>query len=77
MRKEYEMSDADLNELLESMKPQPVMYGCGGVPLFQSVRERANAAWKRLGDRIGFDYLSVQPTGKGDRFFSAEPKENV
>lgn len=70
-RKTYEMTTEQLETLLESMKPVPqIMLQCGPTP---SVQERANFAWKLLGEKMGFDYMTVLPTGRGDRFFSAEP----
>jgi hypothetical protein len=41
-----------------------------GTP--RSQQENANEAWRRLGEKLGFDYMTVRPNGKGDRFFSAE-----
>ena len=38
-------------------------------------QERANNAWEALGKKMGFDYMTVQPSGKGDRFFTAIPSE--
>lgn len=71
-RREYEMSQEDLDILLEAMKPVPlIMLQCGTPP---SQQERANAAWKALGDKMGFEHMSVKPNGKGDRFFTAVPK---
>lgn len=70
-RCEYEMSEADLKGLLDAMKPVPYMIVGGMRPVSQ--QENANAAWKSLGDRMGFDHMTVRPAGKGDRFFSAEP----
>ena len=70
MRQDFEMTQADLDTLLDSMKPTPaIMLQCG--PL-SPVQERANAAWARLGEKMGFDPMTVRPNGKGDRFFSAE-----
>lgn len=67
----YEMTQADLDVLLAAMRPVPlIMLQCGMPP---SPQENANAAWKRLGERMGFDYMTAQPNGKGDRFFSAAP----
>lgn len=74
VRKEYEMTQAQLDTILEACKPTPALYGSGGVPLFSSPQERANNAWQRLGEEMGFDYMSVQPNGKGDRFFTALEK---
>jgi hypothetical protein len=72
MRQDFEMTQQDLDTLLEAMKPQPmIMLQCGST---NSAQERANAAWKTLGMRMGFDHMTVRPNGKGDRFFSAEPK---
>jgi hypothetical protein len=69
-RREFEMTKADLDELLEAMKPVPlIMLQCGTPP---SQQERANDAWRRLGERMGFQHMTVRPVGKGDRFFSAE-----
>lgn len=70
MRTNYEMTQADLDELLSAMKPVPYMI-IGSIPP-KSRQENANDAWKRLGDRMGFDHMTVQPNGQGDRFFSAE-----
>lgn len=71
----YEMTQADLETLLEAMKPVPlIMLQCGMPP---SRQENANAAWARLGDKMGFDYMTVQPHGANVRFFSATPKVSV
>lgn len=72
-RTNYEMTQEDLSELLDSMQPQPlIMLNIGGG---RSAQERANDAWRRLGDKMNFDHMSVRPNGKGDRFFSAIPSE--
>lgn len=70
MRKRYEMTDEDLDELLEASKPVPYLIIGGVCP--RSPQENANAAWKTLGDKLHFDYMTVQPTGEGLRFFTAE-----
>ena len=68
-RREFEMTEDDLCTLLDAMKPvQMILLQCGKPP---SVQENANAAWERLGEKYGFDHMSVRPNGKGDRFFSA------
>jgi len=73
-RTNYEMTQADLESLFEAMKPVPmIMLQCGPG---RSQQDRANDAWKALGDRMGFDHMTVQPTGQGDRFFSAVPNES-
>lgn len=74
-RTNYEMTEEDLNELLEACKPVPaIMLHIGGGP--SSPQERANAAWGRLGKKMGFDHMTVHPIiGKGSRFFTAVPSE--
>lgn len=69
MRTDYEMTADDLANLLDSMRPVPMILLQCGAP--RSVQESANAAWARLGERMGFDPMTVAPNGKGDRFFSA------
>jgi hypothetical protein len=69
MRTNFEMTTEDLQTLLDAMKPVPMIALQCGTP--HSVQENANAAWARLGERMGFDPMTVAPNGKGDRFFSA------
>lgn len=75
MRQEYEMSEADLKGLLEACTSAPlIMLQCGMPP---SPQERANLAWKALGDRMGFDSMSVKPIpGKSQRCFTAIPTQS-
>jgi hypothetical protein len=70
MRTNYEMTTDDLAALLEAMKPVPMIMLQCGTP--RSVQENANAAWARLGEKMGFDPLTVRPNGRGDRFFFAD-----
>jgi hypothetical protein len=73
-RTNYEMTEADLQELLDACKPVPAMMIGGYAP--PSPQENANNAWRRLGEKMGFDHMTVQPSaGKGNRFFSAVPTE--
>ena len=73
MRTNYEMTLGDLQLLLEAMKPVPMIALQCGTP--RSQQEKANAAWANLGEKMGFDPMTVQPTGQGGRFFSAVAKE--
>lgn len=76
MRREYEMTEADLKVLLDACKPTPVMYLSGGMPLYDSPQENANRAWRTLGEKMGFNGMTVRPIkGKGMRFFTAESTE--
>lgn len=74
-RTEYEMSEADLAFILDACKAVPAIMVGGHV---SSRQENANRAWAVLGDRMGFDPMSVRPVpGKGNRFFSAVPVETA
>ena len=69
MKKDFEMTAEDLQTLLEAMKPVPMIALQCGRPT--SAQESANAAWARLGEKMGFYPMTVAPNGKGNRFFSA------
>ena len=72
-RTNYEMTEEDLKTLLASMQAEPmIMLNIGGA---RSQQDRANDAWESLGRKMGFDHMTVQPTGKGNRFFTAIPSE--
>ena len=68
-RTDYEMTEEDLGEILTACKPVPYMVFGGIGP--SSPQENANRAWKRLGKKMGFDSMSVKPSNKGRRFFTA------
>ena len=65
------MSEEDLATLLKAMQPVPYIVFGGHEP--RSQQENANDVWQELGNKLGFDYMSVKPNGLGDRFFSAIP----
>ncbi len=71
--KDFEMTEEQLREIMNACKPTPVMFLSGGKPMFNSLQENANYAWEKLGKELGFDHMTVKPSGKGNRFFSAEP----
>lgn len=77
MIKNYEMSEKQLEVILDACKPTPVMAisdpkGGLPIPIGGTPQENANRAWVSLGEDMGFDGTTVKPNGKGDRFFSAE-----
>ena len=73
MRQEFELTEDQLNELLDACKPTPVMYLSGGTPMFNGPQENANYAWKKLAKELRFKWDSVRPiSSKGNRFFTAE-----
>ncbi len=72
-RTNYEMTEADLEKILDACKPVPmIMLQCGAP---RSPQDRANDAWAELGNRMGFDAMTVQPAPGGNRFFTAIPSE--
>ena len=71
-RTNYEMTQSDLDVILDACRPVPYIVIGGHVP--SSPQENANRAWAALGEKMGFDYMTVQP-GNGDRLFSAVPSE--
>ena len=75
-RTEYEMTEENLKIILEACRPVPVLFGNNGMNLGGSQQENSNIAWEKLGQSMGFDYLTVRPIeGKGNRFFTAIPSE--
>ena len=68
--KDFEMTQKQLDEIMDACKPVPMIALQCGTP--NSPQVNANAAWKKLGQDLGFDHMTVRPNGKGDRFFSAE-----
>lgn len=73
-RTNYEMTQDQLDKILEACKPvQAIMIGHYAP---SSPQENANNVWACLGKEMGFDHMTVQPIiGKGARFFSAVPSE--
>lgn len=73
-RKEFELTKEELAELLDACKPVPYMVIGGVAP--RSPQENANAAWEKLGNKRGFNHMTVRPVaGKGVEFFTAEEVE--
>ena len=73
-RTNYEMTEEDLEKILDACKPVPCMMIGDYAP--SSPQENANKAWKALGKKMGFDYETVRPIdGKGQVCFSAVPSE--
>lgn len=72
-RYEYEMTEDDRKQIIDACQPEPYLI-VGGVPPM-SRQERANRAWASLGEKMGFESMTVEPVpGKGDRFFTAVAK---
>lgn len=74
MRLIFEMTEEDLAKILDASKRVPYMVFGGMEPI--SPQENANRAWRELGERMGFDFMSVRPEpARGDRWFTAEAKD--
>lgn len=71
MRKEFEMSEKQFEEILEACEPVPMIMLQCGTP--SSPQENANRAWDSLGAEMGFDGMTVRPNGS-DKKFTAEVK---
>lgn len=68
----FEMSADDLAALLSACRSVPMIaLQCGPI---SSPQENANRAWCALGDRMGFEGMTVEPSEKGQRFFTAIAK---
>jgi len=75
MIKEYELTKQQLDTLLDAIKPMPIMT-IGSHVTGLDRQERANDAWKLLGDELGFDHMTARPvSGKGMEYFTAESKD--
>ena len=72
MRKEFELTQEDLDSILEASKPTPVMYLSGGQLMGGTPQENANRAWQQMGEKYGFVWDTAQPIdGKNQRFITA------
>lgn len=76
MRKQFELTDSELQSLLALSKPVPaIALNCGEPPSRQQI---ANDFWQRLGREKGFAYMTARPVpGKGPKFFTAEAEEHT
>ena len=71
MRQEYEMTEDDLAVVLEACKPVVWLAPQGHGPTLPQAY--ANDAWRALGHKMGFDWMTAKSVaGKGNRFFTAE-----
>lgn len=78
MRKEFELSDEHLAELLDASKPTPAMWLSRGLPMGGTPQENANRTWSILGETLGFKSAIVRPVpNKGQKFFTAELEETL
>ena len=74
-RQEFELTDEDFKILLNASKPVPYIAAGGPYGEPASPQENANRAWAALGTRLGFDSMTVEPSPRGNRFFTAVSTE--
>lgn len=76
-RKNYTMTDDQYDNIIAACQPVPMIMLQCGTPA--SPQENANRAWSRLGDELGFEFMTVEP-GATKLEFSAvvvKPKEKT
>jgi hypothetical protein len=73
MRKEFEMTQEEMDKIISINKEggDPVMYLSGGTPIGRSLQEKINDYWKELGNKYGFEPMTVQGSSRGALFFTA------
>lgn len=75
-RRTFELSEKQLQDILEASRAVPLMYLSGGTPMGGSQQENANSAWQRIAKEMGFVWDSVLPMPeRGQGFFTAEATE--
>lgn len=72
---EFTMTQADYDSIIEkitSARNTPlIMLQCGHPP---SIQEVANSCWRDLGERMGFEHMTVRPHVNGNPLmFTATP----
>ena len=78
MRKEFTMNDEQFAFMQQQMaiaRNQRVIYGTGGIPLFEEPQEIANRARRKLAGEMGFRWDTAGPGKSGPRSFTAEVAE--
>jgi hypothetical protein len=74
MRKEFELTDEQLDKLYNASKPTMCIMIGNYIP--RTPQENANLAWQILGNELGFIWDTAKPVeGKGNKYFTAEVKE--
>ena len=67
---EFKLTKEQHESLLVSCSPVRMIKIAGEWP--KSPQENANAAWRRLGEELGFDHMTVKPVpGRSSRYFTA------
>lgn len=70
----FEMSQEQLDKILDASKPVPMIMLQCGTP--SSPQDNANSAWEALGEEMGFDSKTVRPIeGQPNTVFEANAFE--
>ncbi|MES2287435.1 MAG: hypothetical protein V4547_17205 [Bacteroidota bacterium] len=77
MKQEFEMTQAEMDDIIAINKSQMPVLKIGNVITGMDLQERINAYWEGLGDKYGFKPLTVEGSARGNLFFLAEPKPIV
>lgn len=73
MRTKYRLSEDDFTALIQASQPAPYMVFGGMEPM--SPQARAEQVWRDVGERLGFAWETVEPSGPDQYEFTAVAKE--
>lgn len=67
------MTQEEMDKIISINKEggDPVMYLSGGTPIGRSLQEKINDYWKELGNKYGFEPMTVQGSSRCALFFTA------
>ena len=77
MKQEFEMTQAEMNDIISINKSNMPVMKIGNVTTGMNLQERINEYWSGLSDKYGFKQMTVEGSGKGALFFLAESKPIV
>ena|SRR5664279_271440 len=77
MKQEFEMTQAEMDHIIDINKRRMPVMMIGEVSFGNEVIEGINDYWQELGDKYGFKWNTVEGSAKGKLFFLAEPKPKV
>ena len=77
MRQEFEMTLAEMDDIIQINKNQMPVLQIGNVTTGMDLQEKVNSYWEGLGNKYGFKPTTVEGSSKGKLFFIAEPKPIV
>lgn len=77
MKQEFEMKQEEMDGIIQINKDQMPVMKIGTVTTGMDLAEKVNSYWKGLGNKYGFEHMTVEGSSKGKLFFLAEPKPIV